>query len=90
MDFQVSEKTASNGEVTIEVTVRGRGAHKFAVRSENVSFPQAERVVNLPSDGSIRWQGQMISRDMPWVAVVVPDGDLSQRQEALGRPVERP
>jgi hypothetical protein len=32
----------------------------------------------------VQWRARLLSRDEPWVAVVVPDGDVSARQEVVG------
>lgn len=85
-DFAVSSETASDGTVVIRAEARGSGVHRLSMRAENVTFGDAEKEVVLRGDGttSLEWRGRVVERETPWIAVVVPDGDLSQRREAGG------
>jgi hypothetical protein len=85
-DFTISHKTSPDGQVVIEITTRGSGAHSFTIRAENLTVVGPERRITLESEAAqtITWQCKMKSVDTPWVAVIVPDGDLSQRKEAVG------
>jgi hypothetical protein len=42
--------------------------------------------VVLKDEGTVtlKWRGRITEQETPWVAVVVPDGDLSRRQEIMG------
>ncbi len=73
----------ARGEVTIRVTVRGSGRHTFALRSENLRVTPAERTVDLRGNAplTLTWRGRRVRTQEPWVAVVVPDGDVSRRRE---------
>jgi hypothetical protein len=33
----------------------------------------------------LKWEGRITAPEGPWFVVVVPDGDLSQRQEVIDR-----
>ncbi len=86
LDFTVSQKTSPDGEVTIELTAKGNGKHRFSVRADNLTLPLLDKEVTLKPGVSetIKWLGKMESKDTPWIAVIVPDNDLSQRKEAFG------
>ena len=84
LDFTVSSTTRPDGHVVIRVAARGRGAHRFAVRADNLSLSKEERQLDLSRKREIVWEGKVNALDAPWVAVVVPDGDLSARKEAIG------
>jgi hypothetical protein len=72
--FTVSKKVGTNGEITI--TVEARGAHRFAIRVENL-----ETVAG--ADGK-SWKARVQNADAPWFAVVIADGDAKLRREVAG------
>jgi hypothetical protein len=86
LDYEVSSETGREGNVTITVTARGAGSHSFALRVDNLSVAQPTRTANLKAGAAtkITWQGKLVSNDSPWVALVVPDGKIDQKQEAFG------
>ena len=85
-DFQVSSETTAAGDVTVKALARGRGVHRLHLRAANLIFSGAEKEVLLQSDGTatLEWRGRVAEPRTPWIAVVVPDGDLSGRQEIMG------
>ena len=86
VDFEVSRITSPEGGVTMALTVHGSGRHSFAVRTDNVTMenPVQELHISKGEEVRLEWRGEIISKDSPWIAVVVPDGDLSQRKEIMG------
>ena len=86
LDFDVTTSTAANGQVTIRLRATGRGAHTFAVRAENLIVDQSSRSVTLVAGRQVtlEWRARVRAADAPWVAVIVPDGDVTRRQEAFG------
>ncbi len=84
LGFTVSSTTRPDGRVTIRVAARGRGAHRFAIRADNLSLPAAEQHLDLDRKQEVAWEGKVNALDAPWVAVVIPDGDLAARKESLG------
>jgi len=86
MDFTLSSQTAANGAVTITAAVQGSGRHELSVRTDGLNLAQPERQLDLKPGVAqkIVWQGKMRTAGAPWVAVFVPDNDLSQRKEATG------
>ncbi|MGD0362071.1 MAG: glycoside hydrolase family 9 protein [Bryobacteraceae bacterium] len=85
-DLQVSSETTAAGDVTVKALARGRGVHRLQLRAENLTFSGAEKEVLLQSDGTatLEWRGHVAQPRTPWIAVVVPDGDLSGRREIMG------
>ena len=85
-EFDVAASTAPNGEITIRLTASGTGEHTFSLRTSNLTVRPASRTVRLRPGRTttIEWKGRPASRVAPWVAVVVPDGDLSRSREVLG------
>ena len=90
LDFAVT-KAGANGDVTIKVTAQGTGDHRFALRADNLILSDAERNLTLAKDapGTVEWRGRIESREAPWVAVIIPDGDMSQRREIRGEAWEQ-
>jgi hypothetical protein len=86
LDFQVSQAKNEKGEVTIKVSARGNGSHKFSIRSENLTLSDARKELTLQSGsvGTLTWHARIASQHTPWVVVVVPDNDLTQRKEVMG------
>jgi hypothetical protein len=84
--FEVSKDTSGSGEVTIKLTARGSGSHRFVLRVDNLTLSGADREVTLRPGvaGTLEWRARIASPDTPWVAVVVPDDDLAQRKELTG------
>jgi hypothetical protein len=80
-DFTLSSTAAEDGTVTIEVTANGTGRHRFALRTMNLTGDLREQ------EGGIRvtWKARAAAANAPWIAVVIPDGDLGRRQETLGK-----
>jgi hypothetical protein len=85
VDVTLSQKMAPDGTLTLSAKVEGAGAHTIALRADGVQFPNAERRIELKpgTPQTVTWTGKTESK-APWVAVVYPDGDLSQRKEATG------
>ncbi|HEX5830955.1 MAG TPA: glycoside hydrolase family 9 protein, partial [Gemmatimonadaceae bacterium] len=81
--FAVSATTDSDGRVLIRLTASGEGRHTFALRADNLAARRRSRTVTLRPGRpvTVEWKGRPESADMPWVAVVVPDGDVSRRRE---------
>jgi len=78
--------TTSDGEVTIDLTAFGEGMHTFALRADNLAIAEAEKTRTLRTGqaAKVQWKGRMRATDAPWIAVVIPDGELLQRRELFG------
>lgn len=77
--------------MTIKVTVRGSGDHRFTVRTDNLTVDGAEKQVTLRAGaaGTVEWRARITAQDTPWVAVVYPDDELMSRKEVTGAAWER-
>ena len=84
LDFKVMSQDLGNNELVLRVSAEGAGHHAFTIRSENLTLKEAGRLeMNLTSAGAreIVWHAHVVSPTTPWVAVVIPDGTLSERRE---------
>ena len=83
VSLSVTAMPAPNGGVTIRLTAAGEGSHTFALRVENLVVERPARSVTLQSGRAttIEWNARRVTRDAPWVAVIVPDGDVSRTHE---------
>jgi hypothetical protein len=73
-DFHLSAHPASNGALEIRVAGNNVDAHRFSIRSQNLILTGKAPV----------WRGHLKNPDEPWVAVVIPDGDLTQARDVTG------
>jgi hypothetical protein len=91
VDFQLSQVTSQAGEVTITLIARGDGPHRFAVRAENLRLGESVRELTLrpATAGTLTWKASVAARDSPWVAVIIPDDDMSQRKDVIGSIAKR-
>jgi len=91
LDFSLSQETDSDGDVTIRLSAKGAGEHTFAIRADNLTVGQPTRNLDLKPGkaGTLTWKGRMKSLTAPWVAVVIPDDDLSRRRDLVGRASRR-
>ena len=82
-DFRVTATAGSNRDVTIRVTATGAGVRTFTLRADNLDVGQPTRRMTLRAGraGVVEWKGRAPSADAMWVAVVIPDGDVSRRRE---------
>ncbi|HKG96078.1 MAG TPA: glycoside hydrolase family 9 protein [Gemmatimonadaceae bacterium] len=79
--------TAANGEVTIRLTTSGEGVHTYELRADELTVDRPSRTVTLRAGrpATIEWKARPASKDAAWVAVVIPDGDVSRRREVAQR-----
>jgi hypothetical protein len=84
VDLAVTTSTAPDGEVSIRLTTTGgEGAHTFALRTDGLVVDRPSRSVTLRAGRAttVEWKARPASTDVAWVAVVIPDGDVSRRLE---------
>jgi len=86
MDFEVFRLAAGEGKVQIKVSAQGRGRHRFRIRTDNLTLAEGEQelVLKRRSAGILEWQGSIASLDTPWTAVVIADGNATNRAELMG------
>ncbi|MDB5024541.1 MAG: hypothetical protein JWP78_2296 [Mucilaginibacter sp.] len=86
LSYEVSKTVSANGGITIKLSVQGNGNHHFNIRTDNLTLTAASKALNLKSGttANVEWHARITSPDTPWVAVIVPDDDLSGRKELRG------
>ena len=74
------------GRVTIQVRAQGAGKVRLVLRSENLRVDKADQEVQLHPDKPrlMAWAAEVIDPKHPWVAVIIPNGVLADRQEVVG------
>ena len=85
--YTVTATTAANGQVTMRLTTTTTAARSFELRSDGLvvnSGPTATRR-NPAAPFTFEWKARIVDARVPWVAVVIPDGDVSQRYEVVSR-----
>jgi hypothetical protein len=63
------------------------GTHTFTVRVNNLELMEPNtKPVDLSehSKSEITWHARVLDPTSPWVAIVLPDGQLNQHQELTG------
>jgi hypothetical protein len=90
-NFEVSKVSSSKGEITFTARIQGSGSHKFSIRTSNLTIKGSAKQVNLKSGKivTLKWNGIIESVDEPWVAVIVPDNDLTNHKELIGATWEK-
>jgi hypothetical protein len=85
LDFMVSQDTSDDGHVTIKLKVKGAGIVQLAIRTHNLEVVETEKQVDLEPGVSqtIVWTGNVINSHEPWIAVLIPNGNLAERKEIL-------
>ena len=83
LHFTLSSETIAKDQITLRLTVTGAGRQRFVIRTHNLSVDQPAREVDLQPGRPVRltWSGRVDTASAPWVAVVIPNDDLSQRKE---------
>ena len=86
LNYEVSKEVTANGDITIKLKVRGKGIHHFNIRTDNLSVSSPEKSVSLKAGEitNFEWFGRITMKETPWVAVIVPDGNLSAKKEVRG------
>ncbi len=86
IDFHVTSEAGAAGLITVRVTANGAARHTFTLRTFNLDLRDSEKTIALEpgSTATLLWTATLKSRDVPWVVVAFPDGDLDQRQETTG------
>jgi hypothetical protein len=88
VDFTVTSTAAANGEVTVRLTTKPASrVQSVTLRAENLTVDRPTRAVAASAvPVTIEWKGRLRSAMTPWVAVVIPDGDVSRRREVVPSP----
>ena len=85
-NFKISTTTEKN-TISINLTAKGEGTHKFKIKSSNLNIPESQKEItlDLATSKTFKWTGKIIDADTPWVAVVIPNGDNTWQKEAFGQ-----
>jgi hypothetical protein len=83
-EFEVTATTSSAGEVAIRVIPKGSSVRSFTVRADNLVVDRPTRTVTQRAGApvTLEWKARATA-GVPWVAVVIPDGNVSGRREVL-------
>jgi hypothetical protein len=86
VEFTLAGEKNASGVVTLRAVATGTGHHTITLRTDNLPVEAAVREVDLKTGvpQTIEWQARP-SSDAPWVAVAVPDRQISRRKELTGR-----
>jgi hypothetical protein len=86
VEFTLSSEKSAAGVLILRAVLTGNGHHTIALRTDNLAVEPAPREVDLKSGvpQTVEWQGRP-SVDAPWIAVAIPDSQISQRKELTGR-----
>jgi len=76
--FSVRTVMGAKGEMTVRLTSAGASVKTAELRAENLVV---DRPVRTVAGGVVEWKVRVKDAAVPWVAVVVPDGDVSRRRE---------
>ncbi len=83
--FDLNQRMESDGRITVALTARGKGSHRFTLKAANAEFSRTEQVLSLSDSApaKITWTGRILSADQPWVAVVMPDNNPAGRKDVV-------
>jgi hypothetical protein len=86
LDFTVSYDVPAANQIRIQVEAQGVGEHRFKVLCDNVALEETTQstLLETTQSSTLIWKGTVQSSSAPWIAVVIPDGDMTQRQEIVG------
>ncbi len=93
LEFKVSFDATEHNEIVLRALASGAGDHTFSIRSDNLVLSGATtQNVNLSgrTRKEIVWRARVVSTETPWVALVIPDGELSKREEVTGASTGQP
>jgi hypothetical protein len=85
LTLNLDAKSTAAGKVNLTLKIEGKGQHSLSLRTFNLDVEaRTKQVELLPGQPkTVRWQVTIEDAKRPWIAVLVPDGDLSQRVEML-------
>ena len=88
LDFKVTFQAGGEGGLLLRTSAEGAGRHTFTIRSENLALTESVTQELDLGSGRVRevvWHARVISPSTPWIAVLIPDGTLSERREVTGK-----
>jgi hypothetical protein len=87
LSYTISKQEAQNGQIVIRVTAYGQGEHHLNLRTDNLCVKENIKEIRFKNGNAVtvEWQGRIASTDEPWVAVIIPDKNISGRKELRGQ-----
>jgi len=81
--FVVTASATGDGRVAVRLSATGEGEHTFELRSSNLTVERPFRPVTLRAGTpvTLEWRARPADAGAPWVAVVIPDGDVTRRRD---------
>ena len=81
----------TNGNVTLAAHIQRSGTHRFSVRVDNLDIKNPSKEVHLKSGNemTLEWHCKIRVPDEPWVAVIIPENNLSGKKELRGAAWEK-
>ena len=91
VDFRLTSQSDTSGIVRVRLAAEGVGHHTFTLRAFNLEVQDAEKTIVFEpgATATLVWEAKLKLRDVPWVVVAFPDGDLNRRQEITGAWLKR-
>ena len=83
----LSHETLQDGAIRLTATVIGDSQPNLQLRTQNLQFdaPRGAVVPTTPGQpAKLTWTGRPVSSTQLWLAVLVPDGDVSRGVEIVG------
>jgi hypothetical protein len=74
-------------DVIVRLEAEGSGTHRFTLRADNLNLRESAEQEVLLEQGrkeALTWHARIANVRMPWVGVVVQDGDMEMRTELTG------
>jgi len=87
VEFTVESKAVNSQEILLLLSAQGVGVHTFTAKVNNLDIigPSTVQVdLGQHTTRQISWQARVIDAASPWVAVLLPDGSITQHQELTG------
>ena len=87
LSFTLSQETMKDGSVTITITTEATDLDDFnySIRAYNLQSKSFAGMIEIDKNKPTTtvWKVKMKSIDEPWVAVIIPNNDLSLRKEII-------
>ena len=86
LSFDLTVKETGGNGLTITLQIQGEGDHNFDIRTDNLEVRVPSQKISLVQGRkqTMSFKCRILSGDESWVAVVLPDHDLSRRKEITG------
>ena len=88
IDFaaEVKVQNAVGNSIFIEIEAEGNGIHTVSLRLFNGITENMEKIIELEpgKKEKIIWEVELKDSITPWVAVIIPDGDITFKKELTG------